>query len=238
MHCAPLRRAFELDPTGKAAAPAAAVPFQKLLVRALLQTGQPAGARRFLDSIPALKTDPEASWLLSRCFLQEKDWKQAALALKGAGSYRHAYPLDPEPAAYVGAAGCAACHPAEYTSVSASRHATTFSLAGSPWAVPLPDRPLPDPGDPRVSHSFKRDRDGIRVESRVGDQVFRAVAVYAFGSPDHFVTLVGPDDQGQSRMVRMSYFRSPRGTGWDVSSGLDVHPAHPRRVSGQAARPP
>jgi len=228
-----LRRAFELDPSGKAAAPASAAPFQKLLVRSLLQTGKPAEARLFLRSLPTWENDSEASWLMSRCFLQEKDWKHAALALKGAGSYRHDYPLDPEPAPYVGAARCALCHAAEYKAVTASRHATTFSFARQPQAVPLPDRPVPDPGDPRVSHTFRRGHDGIGVESRVGDQVFRALAVYAFGSPDHFVTLVGPDDHGQSRMVRMSYYHSPKGTGWDVSGGLDVHPAHPDEFLGR-----
>src|SRR5271166_4944506 len=39
-----LRRAFELDPAGKAAAPASAAPFRKLLVRSLLQTGKPTEA--------------------------------------------------------------------------------------------------------------------------------------------------------------------------------------------------
>jgi len=228
-----LRRAFELDPTGKAAAPVTAVPFQKLLVRSLLQTGKPDEARLFLRSLPTSAADPETSWLLSRCFLQEKDWKHAAGALEAAGSYRHDYPLDPEPAPYVGAARCATCHPAKYKAVTASRHATTFSFARQPQAVPLPDRPVPDPGDPHVSHTFQRGHDGIHVESRVGDQVFRALAVYAFGSPDHFVTLVGPDDHGQSRMVRMSYYRSPKGTGWDVSSGLAVHPAHPDEFLGR-----
>jgi len=139
-----LRRAFELDPTGKAAAPAPAAPFQRLLVRSLLQTGQPAEARLFLRSLPTSAADPEASWLLSRCFLQEKDWKHAARALEGAGSYRQDYPLDPEPAPYVGAARCATCHPAKYKAVTASRHATTFSFARKPQAVPLPDRPVPD----------------------------------------------------------------------------------------------
>jgi hypothetical protein len=58
-------------------------------------------------SLVTSEPDPEASWLLSRCYLQEKDWEHAALALKGAGSYRHDYPLDSEPAPYVEAARCA-----------------------------------------------------------------------------------------------------------------------------------
>jgi len=228
-----LRRAFELDSTGKAAAPAPAAPFRKLMVRSLLQTGQPVEARLFLRTLSAAETDPEASWLLSRCCLQEREWKDAAAALKEAGSFRHDYPLEREPAQFVGAARCALCHPAKYAAVTASRHASTFSFAAQTQSVPLPDRAVSDPGDPRVSHTFQRGSDGIRVESRVGDQVFRALAVYAFGSPDHFVTLVGSDDRGQSRMIRMSYYRSPKGTGWDVSSGLDVHPAHPDEFLGR-----
>ena len=42
-----LRRAFELDPTGSAAAPAPAAAFRKLLVRSLLRTEKPAEARLF-----------------------------------------------------------------------------------------------------------------------------------------------------------------------------------------------
>ena len=47
-----LQRAFELDPDGKAAAPHPAGPLRMLLVRSLLQSAQPAEARRVLQAIP------------------------------------------------------------------------------------------------------------------------------------------------------------------------------------------
>ena len=229
-----LRRGFELDPAGKTIAPRPPGPLLNLLVRSLLETREPALARHYLESSPVAGRGVEAAWLLSRCFLQEKNREQADLAFSEARSYRDQHPIEPEPAPFVGAARCALCHPSTYKSVLASRHATTFALALEPRSVPLPDRPLPDPGDPRVSHTFQRSSDGICVESRVGNQVFRAVAKYAFGSPDHFVTLVGPDDRGQSRMLRMSYFDSPRGSGWDVTGGVPLHPADPEEFLGKA----
>ena len=228
-----LRRAFELDPTGMAAAPAPVAQFQKLLVRSLLRIKDPALARSYFEAIPVSERGPEGAWLLSRCFLQERDGKNAAAALQDAGSYRDAFPLELEPAPYVGAARCGTCHSAQFKSVVASRHATTFSLARQPTSVPLPGRSVPDPGDPSVAHTLERRNDGIDVQSRVGGQLFRALARYAFGSPDHFVTMVGTDDKGKSRMVRMSYYRSPRGSGWDLSSGMELHPAHPDEFLGR-----
>jgi hypothetical protein len=76
-------------------------------------------------------------------------------------------------------------------------------------------------------HTFQPAQDGIRVGTRVGDAVFRALARYAFGSPDHYVTLVGPDDQGRPRMLRISSYHSPKGSGWDITSGVPPQPANP-----------
>jgi len=219
-----LKRAYELDPAGKSAAPHPAAPLWMLLVRSLLRTGQSGEARMYLEAIPTARSAPEFTWLLSRSFLQERDWKQAALALDSSVSYRDDHPLEPEPAAYVGAARCASCHRAIYAAHLSSRHSTTFGHARDAQQFPLPDRPLPDPAEPRVVHEFQRVDEGIKIETRAGGQVFRALAKYAFGSPDHFVTLVGPDDRGRSREFRLSYYRSPKGSGWDVSTGLEAHP--------------
>jgi tetratricopeptide (TPR) repeat protein len=232
-----LSRSFALDPDGTALAPQPARPLQMLLVRSLLQTGQPAEARRVLQAIAGSGSDPESAWLLSRCFLQEKAWDAAAAALERAGSYRDDYPLEPEPAPFVGAARCAACHRSTYRSVLASHHATTFSRPRDPRVLSLPDHPLPDPGDPQVVHTFQPAKDGLKVETRVNDQVFRAVARYAFGSPDHYVTLVGPDERGQSRMLRISAYHSPKGSGLDLTSGVDPHPADPATFLGNPLIP-
>jgi len=222
-----LRRAFELDPNGKTVAPRPVGPLRMLLVHSLLQTGQPLEARRYLQSLPISEQSSQAAWLLSRCFIQEKAWDKAAAALKEAGSYRVENPGMLEPATYIGAAQCGTCHASIYKSVLASRHATTFSRPRDLKVLSLPEQPIPDPGDSKVLHTFQPAEGGIRVETRVGEQVFRAVARYAFGSPDHYVTLVGPDEQGRARMLRISSYHSPKGSGLDISNGLVPHPAVP-----------
>jgi tetratricopeptide (TPR) repeat protein len=232
-----LRRAFALDPEGKAASPHPVGPLRMLLVRSLLRSGQPAEARRILQAIPGSGSDPESSWLLSRCFLQERAWEPAAAAIERAGSYRDQWPLEPEPAPYVGAAKCGSCHPSNYQSVLASHHATTFSRPRDPESLSLPDHRVADPADPMVSQTFEPGADGIRVETRVGDQVYRALARYAFGSPDHYVTLVGPDDRGRARMLRISSYHSPKGSGLDLTSGVPPHPRDPSDFLGNALIP-
>jgi tetratricopeptide (TPR) repeat protein len=229
-----LERAFERDPTGKAAAPASAAPFQKVLVRSLLQLRQPERARRYLQQFRLVGSDSETAWLLSRCFLQEKDPERAAALLDQARAHREEFAFDPEPAYHVGAAKCGSCHRQIYNSVLASRHGTTFARVVDLEGVALPDHALPDPGNPAVTHTLKRTEDGIRVETRVGDKVLAAVARYAFGSPDHFVTFTGPDDSGQMRELRLSYYDSPRGSGWDLSTGSAKMPAKPDDYLGQA----
>jgi hypothetical protein len=121
--------------------------------------------------------------------------------------------------------------------VLASRHATTFSRPRELHALSLPKQPLPDPADPKVEHRFQASADGIRVETRVGDQVFRALARYAFGSPDHYVTLVGPDERGRTRMLRISAYHSPKGSGLELTNGLPPHPADPWEFLGDALVP-
>jgi tetratricopeptide (TPR) repeat protein len=232
-----LHRAFELDPEGKAASPDPSGPLRLLLVRSLLQSSQPAEARRMLEELPGSGSDPESAWLLSRCFLQERAWDRAAEALKAAGSYRADHPLEPEPAPHVGEARCAGCHRSAYEDLLTSRHSRTFARAADAKSIPWPDRAIPDPGAPEVSHRFERREDGIHVTTTVADQVFRAVARYAFGSPDHYVTFTGPDERGQSRLLRMSYYDSPKGAGWDVSTGLLPRPPHPDQFLGEPAKP-
>jgi hypothetical protein len=55
---------------------------------------------------------------------------------------------------------------------------------------------------------------------------------YAFGSRDQFTTFVGLDDQGRSRMIRISHYDSPRGSGWDLASGLPQRPENPDEYLG------
>src|SRR5438067_8889656 len=64
---------------------------RKRLVRCLLQTGQPSRARDELHKLTgAGEDDPERSWLLSRCNLQQEVAGGAAVAAL-ARSYRQAH---------------------------------------------------------------------------------------------------------------------------------------------------
>jgi hypothetical protein len=222
-----LRQWWQLDPRGESAAPYPVDSLRKLLARSLLMTGQPAEARTILQALLAAGPDPEASWLLSRCFIQEREWTHAASVLQQVPSYRSEYPLEAEPAPYVGEARCGACHRPQWDALLASRHATTFARARdlkSP-PVPWPQDRLPDPGNPQVTHQVRRERDSLILETHEGQKVWRGVLAYAFGSPDHYTSFVGRNDRGQSFMGRMSPYRSPRGSGWDISTGLPQRPA-------------
>jgi tetratricopeptide (TPR) repeat protein len=232
-----LRRAFELDPGGKAASPGAPGPLRLLLVRSLLQSAQPSEARRILESDPATSSSGEAAWLLSRSWLQEKSREKVERAGEAAGSYRLEHPLEPEPAPYIGAARCASCHREEADRHLASRHSTTFSDARAIRKLPWPDHTVTDPGDPKVTHAFRLDDRAVKVETRTDRRIYRAVVNYAFGSADHFATPVGTDEQGQDRMLRLSRFDSPKGSGWDLTTGLPAHPPSPDEFLG-AAMPP
>jgi tetratricopeptide (TPR) repeat protein len=227
-----LRRFFELDPEGAVAAPSPVRPFRLLLARSLLESRQPADARQVLANLLAHGPDAESSWLLSRSYIQEHDWDRAAALLEPSASYRAREPLAFEPAPFVGAARCGTCHSAIYRSLIASKHATTFSRPQDLDRLALPSNPVLDPGDPQVTHDFERLDGSLQVETKAGEEVQRAVIDYAFGSRDHFMTFVGRDDQGRSRMLRISHYHSPRGSGWDLSTGLPKRPENPHEYLG------
>jgi hypothetical protein len=227
-----LRRFFEVDPGGQAAAPRPVRPLRLLLARSLLRAHRPAEARQVLANLPDDGQSAEASWLLCRAYIQEHDWARAESLLEKSAAFRTLNPAEAEPAPYVGAARCAACHPAIYRSLMASKHATTFSRARDLDKLVLPSDPVPDPGNPQVTHQYTRRDGSLQVETRVGEQVQRAVIAYAFGSRDHFMTFVGRDDLGRSRMLRISHFHTERDSGWDLSTGLPKRPENSQEYLG------
>jgi hypothetical protein len=85
--------------------------------------------------------------------------------------------------------------------------------------MPDPACPLPDPDDPQVALYFRCDGPQIRVETRAGDRVFHTVVEYAFGTRERYVTMIGRDDEGTYRGVRLSYYRTASGSGWGRTSG-------------------
>ena len=206
------------------------IPLRKLIARTFLRAASPAEAQAPLQAILAQGPDPEAAWLLSRAFLQEGDTARARQAMAQAGSYRAENPLEPEPAPYVGEARCQACHPKVFRDSLASRHTRSFYRGAQLLDLPRPDRPLPDPDNPGVTHTII-ERDGVlREQTRVGREVYEAVIEYAFGTSDRYVTMVGRAAQGGYHIARLSYYDTGEGRGWDRSALDKTHPS-----SGQGA---
>lgn len=225
-----LLRALKRDPQVRGA-PSPPARYRKALARAFLRIGQPGPAKEQLVQVLADGSDSEASWLLSRVSLQEGNKTEAAAALEQSGSYRDEFPLVPEPAPYVGAARCRQCHAAIYDSQQSSLHARTFFRASDLKDLPLPERPVPDRGDPKVVHDIKRVDGKLQFETRIADQTYRALVDHAFGSGDRGLTLVGHDDQGRSRELRLSHYAE--GSVWDVTSGHFPHPKNPEEFLGE-----
>ena len=228
-----LRQWLQLDPEGHAAAPDPVRPLQVLLARSLLKSSQPAEARQILQKLLQAGADPELTWLLSRTYLQEGNWSQALAAWKQDPSFRSQNAAEPEPAPYVGEARCAECHQPEFDAVLASRHAATFFRARDLKNLTLPKEPLPDPGNPEVTHVFEREGDRLRLATHTSDRVFQAVIDYGFGSRNHFTTFVGRDDRNRSFMLRMSSYESPQGTAWDIATALPPRPADEEEYLGK-----
>ena len=219
------RRAFELDPAEveKSRHPKS---LRKLIARTLLRTASPAEAAAVLEPLADRSPDNETSWLMSRVYLQKGDKTRALTALNQAGSYRASNPLDVDPGPYVGEAQCEKCHATIFRDSLASRHTQTYFRGTQLDAIPLPDRPLPDPDDPEVSHTFVK-RDGVLHEdTRVGREVFDAVIEYAFGTSARYLTTVSRDAKGGYHIARLSYYQTPNGKGWDRSTLDPTHPTH------------
>ena len=193
--------------------------YRKLLARTLLQTSRADEAAGVLRKLLEKGADPEASWLLSRAALQAGAISEASAALQAAGSYRADHPLESEPSPYVGERQCTECHRDASRALQASRHATTLTRGESLMDLPYPRHPVPDPDDPKVTHTFRLEDGKVRYETRANDRVLRAVIDYAFGSPDHYVSLVGRDDHDRSHILRLSRFDTGHDSGWVRTTG-------------------
>ncbi len=198
---------------------AASARYRNLLARSLLRTGRAGEARGVLKGLLDQGADDQASWLLSRAYLLEGHIPEATAALAAAGSYRAGHPLEAEPGPFAGEARCAGCHPDVARAARASRHTTTL-LRGEPLtALPYPAGPIADPDDPSVHHAFRLEEARVRFETRVKEQVLRAVVDYAFGSPDRYVSLVGRDNEGRPYVLRLSHYGGERDAGWVRTTG-------------------
>jgi tetratricopeptide (TPR) repeat protein len=209
------------------------VKLRKLFARTFLGVGRPAEALPHLQSILARGPDPEASWLLSRVYLQQGATAEAQMALARAGSYRSDNPLEDEPSPYVGEARCQRCHAAIFQDSLANRHTQTYHRGAQLRRLPRPDQPLADPTDPKVTHAIKEVDGALCEETRVGDTVLRSVIEYAFGTSDRYLTMVSRDDRDQYRMARLSYHHTADGQGWDRTFLAIGDPSQPEDFVGE-----
>lgn len=231
-----LERGLTLDPKAKGAL----LPpdqYGRLLARSLLQIGEPAKAKQYLAPLLKTKgtgeTDREAYWLESRAELQEGKPREAVAALEKAGTWRAEHPLLPEPSPFVSAKRCDPCHSSIGHAYDQSRHARTFYRGDDLLKLPIPDHPLPDPDDPKVTHTLERVGDALRLSTQVKDQTYQLLVDYAFGTPERYFSMVGRDDKGTYRALRLSHYHDANGAGWGRTAG-DAGNADPlANVRGQ-----
>jgi tetratricopeptide (TPR) repeat protein len=192
------------------------------MARAWLRAGRPDEARVLLQATGQQRVDPERSWLLNRTMLQLHSTSAAAPYLEEGRSYREAHPLEREPAPFVGSARCRECHREVSDAVLASRHSRTFWRDPQIAPTLLPAQPLPDPGDPTVLHTIRPTDRGPLFQTRDRERLREAVVSYAFGSGKHGMTLVGADDEGRARELRLSLYE--HNTVWDITTGQTTPP--------------
>ena len=209
------------------------VKLRKLFARTFLGVCSPAEARPHLQSILARGPDSEASWLLSRVYLQQGAIAEAREALAGARSYRGDHPLEDEPSPYVGEARCQACHAAIFRDSLTNRHTQSYYRGAQLRGLPRPDRLLADPTDPKVTHAIKEVDGALWEETHVGDTVYRSMIEYAFGTSERYLTMVSRDAHDQYRMAPLSHYHTADGQGWDRTLLAVGDPTQPEDFQGE-----
>lgn len=204
---------------------------RKLMARLMLEDGRIDEAKAWLKRVPG-SDDPEADWLMSRVLLVEGNLEAAGTAADKARGFGADDFTRLESAPYVGAKRCAECHSKIFASHQKTGHAETLATGTAMKSVPLPRRPVQDPGNPSVEHAFERVAGEVRLESKVDGQVYRAVLDYALGSGRHGMTMLGRQESGRHRSLRISYY-STGGEHWDLTNGLPDRQATPEEYLGQ-----
>ena len=211
-----LERALRLDPNLKGAV-TTPLKARKLYARALLKLGKSEEAEAQLKQVLASGDDLEGHWLLGRALLQQGKIQEANAAQEKSLGYGDESVYAHEPSPFIGSARCASCHQSIYDTQQASLHAGTFFAGSELLKLSWPEKAISDHFAPEVLHQFKRDGEQVKVETKVHDEVFRAVIEYAIGSGDRGMTLVGRDEKNRYLEIRLSKYRDV--DDWDVTLG-------------------
>ena len=228
---AALERWLQLDPAGQAASPAPVGPFRKLLARSLLRSRRPAEARQVLADLLARGPDAEASWLLGRSYIQEKDWDRAAALLEPVLPFATSIRWRSNPPRTSARLDAPPAIPRSTGPRSPASTPRRSPAPGTSTSCSSPQTPCRTREITRSPMTSSGGTDRSRSRPAPAERS-SAVIDYAFGSRDHFMTFVGRDDHGRSRMIRISHFQSPRGSGWDLATGLPPRPENPHEYLG------
>lgn len=181
-------------------------PSEKAAARAALAAGRADQAISELRSILAQGPDREASWLLSRAFLQKRDVAAARSAIQDSARFGTDDPTIPEPAPYVGASRCQPCHEQKYRTQRASGHGQSLASGPDVALIPFPDARFQDPDSPRVSYAFHQEGTSVTLDSQIGGTSYPGTVTYAVGSGTHGLSVVVEDEQARARLARVSLF--------------------------------
>ena len=169
---------------------------RKLIARTFLQSGQPQPARMLLAAHSGRRVRPRGRLAAQPRLPPGRGQAPGVPALAESGSYRANNPLEAEPSPYLGEASCRDCHATIFRDSLSSRHTQSYYRREQLGHLPLPDRPLPDPDDPKVTHTFRKQNGALWEETQVGSEVYRAIVEYAFGTSDRYLTMVTRDADG------------------------------------------
>ncbi len=127
----------------------------------------------------------------------------------------------PEPSPYVGSAACVPCHREESRSYDGTRHTRTFYHGAGLLDLPLPDRPVADPDDPKVIHTVERKGDAHRgVERRSTTRSRGWSSSMPSARPQHYLTMIARDeDEERTAPCGSRIITRPSGSGWGPTAG-------------------
>ena len=154
---------------------------------------------------------------------------------RGSGSYRRRAPPDARARPLCGLGRLRAVpSPRESEPTQRTRHNAILPPRAGLLGLPLPDRPLADPDDPKVTHTIDREgRRRSRSRARSTTASTRMVVEYAFGTPERYLTMIGRDEEKTYRALRVSYYHTrPK-----VGLGTDRGRRRPFRLARRRPRP-